>query len=293
MEKSTFNSSIEDNQSYDIFEAHNPNPAGYSTYSATTNGFQNPMTKPPQQSFPKPQNDYVTPSTFGLAYRNEGFRDNSTFASTANSTFPSRAESVHDNIVSEEIPIIHSQHDAQDDTYASDYYNTDTLPLHSALGKSDSTLDLKRELDENNRYYEQDTSQMNFLQELKSKMPQTSKEELDMVPSSYSALPTPPDPPHSGSRVDYLPNIPPNYSPDYNTVGLEAPEMFQERPKSADVLGTGSSSNDTSKRLPKSRAKSEALLETNFDYFEPEGDNLPQPLSEGNRSKSQPLETAM
>lgn len=300
MEKSTFNSSIEDNQSYDIFEAHNPNPAGFSTYSAASNGFQNPMMKT-QQPYPKPQNNYETPSTFGLAYKNEGFRDNSTFASTANSTFPSRAESVHNNI-SEEMPIIHSPHDHPgDDTYTSDYYNTDTLPLNSTLGQSDSTLDLKRDIDididENNRYYDTDKPQMNFLQELKSKMPQTSKEDLKMMPVAYGELPSPPEPPGTSRRSpDYYPNIPPSYTPDYNTLGIGVPDPYQdERPKSADVLGAGSSTNTTPGRTPKSRAKSEALLETNFDYYEePEREQiLNQPLSETNRSKSQPLETAM
>lgn len=299
MEKSAYNSSIEDNNSYDIYEAHNPNPSGY-----TSNGYQNPLMhkpQPTQTSFvSKPQNEYTTPGTaFGLAYKNEGFRDNSTFPSATNSTFPSRAESVRE---SEEQPIIHSPNDAQEDTYTtSDYYNTDTLPLHSTLGISDSTLDLKRELDDN-RYYESEKPQLNFLQELKAKIPQTPhiQEELQMQPTAYMNLPTPPDPPRPKpptTEADFQPNIPPSYSPDYNTVGLAASTdpYQQERSRSADILETDlNKAATTPKRMPKARAKSEALLETNFDYFEPDEPEVPsQPLTESSRSKSQPLETAM
>lgn len=52
MDKSQYNSSVEDAQSYDIYEAHNP-------------GF---------------------PQSFELSYQNRGFRDNSTFASRENNT---------------------------------------------------------------------------------------------------------------------------------------------------------------------------------------------------------------
>lgn len=46
---------------------------------------------------------------------------------------------------------------------------------------------------------------------------------------------------------------------------------------------------------PKIRSKSEALLETNFDYFEPEDAQVSSnhPITQSNRSHSQPLETAM
>ncbi|XP_054261454.1 protein bark beetle-like isoform X2 [Macrosteles quadrilineatus] len=85
MDKSQLNSSLEEEtQSYDIYEAHNP--------SAT---------------------EAVNPS-FDLAYRNQGFRDTSTFASRTNSTWQSQE----------------------------DYFNNaSTLPLHTSLSHTTSTLD--------------------------------------------------------------------------------------------------------------------------------------------------------
>lgn len=229
IEKSTFNSSIEDNQSYDVFEAHNPHP----TYSTYTHEYTNPMKT-------KPQNQYTTPTTFALAYKNEGFRDNSTFTSKNNSAFQSRSESIQDGVLNEETPIIHSSLE-QDDTYtASDYYNTDTLPLNSSLAQSDATLDTPKNM---------------FLEELKSKLPQ----------EGYPNLPTPPEPPKPVVRQIY-----PNYNPDFNTVGV-----------------------GEEAQMPKSRSKSEALLETNFDYEDEANEVFSPPLTEGSRSKSQPLETAM
>lgn len=305
MEKSTFNSSIDDTQSYDIFEAHNPNP----NYSYSTHEYTNPI--PKQPSYPtKPQNQYSTPGSFGLSYKNEGYRDNSTFTSRNNSAFQSRAESIHDTtITNEETPIIHSSLEAQDDPYTpSEYYNTDTLPMNSTFNKSDSTLDLKREVDENNTKYEngygyQPQTQphsMNFLIELKSRMPNTQKEELNQT--SYMDLPSPPDPPKGEYNQNGLPQ--PShymYTPDYNTVALssEGPytetPTYPERPQSANILETNLDNVTPTRPMPKSRSKSEALLETNFDYVEAEDNNevFTSPLTTASRSKSQPLETAM
>lgn len=299
MEKSTFNSSIEDNQSYDIFEAHNPNPTGFSSYAPTTHEYTNPI--PKEKEKPKQtQNQYMTPGSFGLSYKNEGYRDNSTFASKNNSAFQSRSESIQEgNLLNEETPIIHSSLDAQDDNYASDYYNQDTLPLNSSL-KGENTHDYKDK-------YGYDPHKLDFLIELKSKVPKNN-ENLDET--SYLDLPSPPEPPKnhyaesqypnnhyaetqypkndltpsdyssiglpSTSNVDNYNNYP--YYPDYNTVGLIEPVVNEyETPK-----------------MPKSRSKSEALLETNFDC-DVMDDEVPfnQPLDYGNRSKSQPLETAM
>lgn len=277
MEKSTFNSSIDDNQSYDIFEAHNPNP-NYPTY-ATTQAYKQPT---------KPQNQvqYTMPGTFGLAYKNEGFRDNSTFASRSNSAFQSRAESVVDAMpTSEETPIIHSSLEAHDDAYTtSDYYNADTLPLHGT--KSDSTLNLKKELDETNNKYDYSYQPSSFLQELKSKIPKTDSEHDE---TSYMNLPTPPEPPRNDKpQTSYY------YAPDYNTVGIGIEDPYDDR-SSANILETNLDRATPARPMPKSRSKSEALLETNFDYDETEerNDVFEQPLTERNRSKSQPLETAM
>ncbi|XP_014255547.1 protein bark beetle [Cimex lectularius] len=85
IEKSQFNSSNEDTQSYDIYEAHNP----------TTTEAINPG--------------------FDLSFRNQGFRDNSTFASQENSTWQST------------------------DDYLN---NSSTLPLNTSLAMTDSTVDI-------------------------------------------------------------------------------------------------------------------------------------------------------
>lgn len=60
MDKSQYNSSIDETQSYDIYEAHNPNV-------------------PSRWGHPDP--------SFDLTYHNKGFRDNSTFASRENNVF--------------------------------------------------------------------------------------------------------------------------------------------------------------------------------------------------------------
>lgn len=90
MEKSAYSSSIDDTQSYDVYESHNPNPSSFS-FSPTIEYHRSPM---------KYENQYAKPTTFDLAYKNEGFRDNSTFATN------SRAESVQ---AEDETPIMSPQ----------------------------------------------------------------------------------------------------------------------------------------------------------------------------------------
>ncbi|KAJ8919535.1 hypothetical protein NQ315_002156 [Exocentrus adspersus] len=250
MEKSTYSSSIEDNQSYDVYEAHNPNPSSFS-YHPTIEYHKSPA---------RIENQYAKPTNFDLAYKNEGFRDTSTFATN------SRADSVQDGS-SDETPMVQSEGVSYP---PSEYYNDDTLPLHG--GKSDSTLDLKRAIEEMNKAYEKPKD--NFLQELKGRLPQMEK---------------PPTPPvkHSPTYSEQLSSL--NYTPDYNTVALAHP--VSDRPHSADLLETDF---DEVPPKPKTRAKSEVLLETNFDYTPPSGSpQFNQPLTDSSRSKSQPLETAM
>lgn len=290
MEKSAYNSSIDDTQSYDIYEAHNPNPSGFA-YNPTIEYHKSPSKFDTQFST---QNSNPA---YDLAFKNEGFRDNSTFAS--NSNYQSRAESIQDTAITDQTPIMHSESSANTSYPPSEYYNTDTLPLNATLGKSDSTLELKREITENNGYggkydgpaYVQ--HKPTFLAELKNKLPQNG---VAPKQPAYNLmdLPTPPDPPRIQdgkiqaspmTYADKLENI--NYSPDYNIVALEHPK---ERPQSANLLETDFDQAVQRKPVPKSRSKSEALLETNFDYFEPE---VSAPISESARSRSQPLETAM
>lgn len=270
MEKSTYTSSIEDNQSYDIYEAHNPNPSGFA-YNQTIQYHKSPS-KFDSQKYELPT------SAYDLAFKNEGFRDNSTFAS--NSNYQSRAEST----VNEEVPIIQSETATNSSYPPSEYYNTDTLPL------SDSAMNLKPETNNGYAFNKPDNK---FLAELKSKVPQTDY-------SNILDLPTPPEPPrkpessasYSPTYSEKLENI--NYSPDFNIVALEHPK---ERPRSTNILDSDLIDDQPpaiTKPVPKARSKSEALLETNFDFPEPKTSPVfSHPLSEAARSRSQPLETAM
>lgn len=262
MEKSVYNSSLDDNQSYDIYEAHNPNPSAFA-YNPTIEYHKSPS---------RFENQYAKPSNYELAFKNEGFRDNSTFAS--NSNYQSRADSVQD----EETPIMQENGNNNVSYPPSEYYTTDTLPLNS--GKSDSTLELKKGIieEKNTRNYDpiysRDRPNPNLLQELKNKLPRS--------------LPTRRENGASPTYSEKLDNL--NYTPDYNTVALAGP-VEEVRPSSANILETDF---DEPQPKPKVRAKSEVLLETNFDYTPPSGSpQLNMPISGASRSKSQPLETAM
>ncbi|XP_072396976.1 protein bark beetle isoform X1 [Diabrotica undecimpunctata] len=253
MEKSAYSSSIDETQSYDVYESHNPNPTAFS-FTPTIEYHKSPARYENQPTRP----------TFDLSFKNEGFRDNSTFAS--NSNYQSRADSVVQDESSEESPIM----DKSDITSypPSEYYNTDTLPLNN---KSDSTLNLKRGIEESNKGYD-----YSLMQELKNKLPQKK----------------PPTPPrkYSPTYSDQLGNM--QFSPDYNTIGLAHPS--ETRSQSASLLETDFDEPVPPKPKPKTRARSEVLLETNFDYTPPGGSpQFNEPLSDASRSRSQPLETAM
>lgn len=287
MEKSTYNSSIEDNQSYDIYEAHNPNPSAFA-YSPTIEYHKSPArygTNPPSSD------------SYNLAFKNEGFRDNSTFASANNSNYPSRADSVQENSITDETPIMNPENGKPSVSYPPyDYYNSDTLPLGAKVdptGKSNSTLD-SNGYKEYGGAYAGNKPDMNFLKELKNKMPQNNGH---VVGKELPAPPAPPRPKEGATYAEKLQNL--NFSPpDYNTVGLEGPPAYyvQDRPTSANILETSFDDPEPPKPRPKTvRSKSEAVLETSFDYIEPE-DNEPfvnQPITQSSRSRSQPLETAM
>lgn len=162
MEKSQFNSSIEDTQSFDIYEAHNPNaniiPLKHSTF----------IKKPVSPEYSVPQNNKLN-----LSFRNEGYRD---ISSGPGSEAPSIS-----TVMTEEIPILHHpggvrSHD--DDTLSpisdSQYFNSDTLPLRN-LDRSDEALAFKRELENEGKEYGSSNyggqPKLSFLMELRSRMP--------------------------------------------------------------------------------------------------------------------------
>lgn len=124
MDKSQLNSSMEDNQSYDVYEAHNLR------YSPSTSDFKSNTQKyGASQSGDNP--------VFDLTYRNEGFRNHSTFTSRSTNVWPieSAAETTTDETA------------AIDATNESSYLNTSTLPLNSSLALTDSISELKRDIE--------------------------------------------------------------------------------------------------------------------------------------------------
>ncbi|KAL1117916.1 hypothetical protein AAG570_004229, partial [Ranatra chinensis] len=133
IEKSQFNSSNEeDAQSYDIYEAHNP-----STTEALNPGFD-------------------------LSYKNQGFRDNSTFASRDTSAWQSTEDYLH---------------------------NSSTLPLTSSLAMTDSTADILKP------DYQQEPEYQEFYERPKSSaILETNLDE--------SLLPAPPPRAHSETFLE-------------------------------------------------------------------------------------------
>ncbi|PSN57210.1 hypothetical protein C0J52_05036 [Blattella germanica] len=241
MDKSQFNSSVEDNHSYDIYEAHNPNAStqNFNGYSA---------------NFPtaKPANEALNPS-FDLAYRNEGFRDTSTFSSRDNWQPSTNVSEYNDE-------------NAANQEYL---HNSSTLPLDTSLATTDSTFDMKPEFDYG------------------------SQEGYQPQRAGYREPPEPPLPLDDSFQAEgeypLLPPAPPkqyNYGYDPGRANLLETNIDSEpeRPKSQNLLETNF---DDDQPAPV-RSKSEALLETNLDEYAPN-----QGIPAFNRSKSQPLETAM
>lgn len=242
MDKSQFNSSVEDSHSYDIYEAHNPNSAARNINGYTAN-------------FGAKSTDEALNPNFDLAYRNEGFKDTSTFASSHDNWQPSTNISEYND----------------DDNTSPDYiHNSSTLPLDTSLAMTDFTFMVKQGSDYSGqaRYQAQETS--------------------------YSEPPEPPLPLDDSFQPDgeypLLQPEPPaeyhfNYDPGRTSL-LETDIDSEpvERPKSQAILET-----NLGEQQPLSvRSKSEVLLETNLDDYAP----VQGPPS-FNRSKSQPLETAM
>lgn len=244
MDKSQLNSSIEDTQSYDVYEAHNPR------YSPSTSDFKGTGHKyAAAQSVDNP--------VFDLAYRNEGFRNHSTFAArnAAAAAADSTDWSSQPNVQST------SQDSPRANNESSSYLNnTSTLPLHSSLALTDSMSELKQDIEASAAYDPVDYD------------PRRTYDTATLTPSQTSE-PVPEYP------SDFQPPIPPH------------PYHYEDssRPRSGALLETNF---DTSEERPL-RSKSEALLETNLDAFLVNEPTELTQLSAGARSKSQPLETAM
>ncbi|XP_055636056.1 protein bark beetle isoform X2 [Toxorhynchites rutilus septentrionalis] len=247
-------------------------------------------------------------TAFELAFRNEGFRDNSTTYSGV-----TRNNSVN-TAINEDTPIIH--YTGENDEAGLDYYgNSSTLPMRV---KGDN---------------------LSFLNELKNRLPEY--EPLPSSTSHSSFLPAPPEPPGNNTSQLSASTLP--YDKKIDRLNFSSPHEYQQpsiqvrrpaepEPPSADAREIRrpesymkalkkyaipgreresiippprtdnvrpktlyEASNETSpptspRRSNYERSRSEALLETNFDETLPP---MPTMLSSDSRSYSQPLETAM
>ncbi|XP_012531769.1 protein bark beetle [Monomorium pharaonis] len=250
MDKSQLNSSIEDNQSYDVYEAHNPR------YSPSTSDFKSTVQKyGTAQSVDNP--------IFDLAYRNEGFRNHSTFAArngiaaaatvaaaTTASNWPSQPN-VQSTSVGESPPNNESSY----------FNNASTLPLHSSLALTDSINELKRDIESSSAAYDPVDYDSRRAYDTATLTPSQASEPVPEYAPDFQ----PPVPPH-----------PYHYE-------------IESRPRSEALLETNF---DTGEEKPL-RSKSEVLLETNLDAFLVNEPTELTQLSATARSKSQPLETAM
>lgn len=168
MDKSQLNSSMEDNQSYDVYEAHNLR------YSPSTSDFKSNTQKyGASQSGDNP--------VFDLTYRNEGFRNHSTFTSRSTNVWPIESAT---EITTDETAAI-------DATNESSYLNTSTLPLNSSLALTDSISELKRDIETSVSYSPMDYDSKRSYDNATSTPSQTSEPVPEYAPNF-----NPPIPPH-------------------------------------------------------------------------------------------------
>jgi len=255
----------------------------------------------------------LEPDAFELSYRNEGFRDNSTYGDNT------RANSISTS-VAEDTPIIHHT-DQEIDEGGSDYYgNASTLPLRTEGGtpagrRGQPGLAFLSELKQNLPEYQR-SSHSSFMPHRSSGDSLPFDQKLDQfnystesslyrpapaVPSSQQATPADmrrPDSYYTAVRSSKAPvshyRTPrplaqPPAAPNVAPAGGPA----QRRPKTVYQTASEESSPTTPSPLTNQyhRSKSEALLETDFDG---DGGSVGlQPLQTNGRSHSQPLETAM
>lgn len=250
-----------------------------------------------------PSYDPYGQAAFELAYRNEGFRDNSSF-NTRNNSYGTN--------INDDTPIVHHTDQADMDDTVSDYYGkSNTLPIN-----------------------QRNNDNLSFLSELKSQLPEY--EQLNSAHSSF--LPSSNDPsPNSfqsftqekksnTSSASHSPKsdkeLPPKKTTttaatakkvnDYAQPNIRLIEHDTRRPSSYYTAMQNArdsknvSNNPSPGRRPKAvyqssangydkpiinlRSKSEALLEANFDDT---AATLGPQMKSDNKSYSQPMETAM
>ena len=256
------------------------------------------------------------PSDFELSYRNEGFRDNSTYSGTRNNSIS--------NSITEDTPIIH-QTDIEET--GSDYYgNANTLPLrHDPTENLAFLSELKKTIPEQQRTSTiSDRPPSSFLPPTNNtpspttqQMPRgnnstladslTYEQKIDNLNfSSLAELRS-----HNNSQVSNATSLggqpaepfrrPDSYLTAVGANRLSRPvSSLAKTPKydtpTANVASRRpktvyESDDNTNKSIPshayQQRSRSEALLETDLDI-----DNAPT-IDTNGRSHSQPLETSM
>lgn len=200
---------MEDNQSYDVYEAHNPR------YSPSTSDFKSTAQKfGAAQSGDNP--------VFDLTYRNEGFRNHSTFTSRSTNDWP--VEPITE-VTTDSTPVVDTTHE---NLYLN---NTSTLPLHSSLGLNDSISELKRDIDTSASY---------------SPMDYDGRQSFDNATLSPSQASEPV----------------PEYAPDFNPPIPPHPYRYEDsRPRSEALLETNLDNGEEKPLRSKSEALLETNLD--------------------------------
>lgn len=227
---------------------------------------------------------------FELSYRNEGFRDNSTF-NTRNNSYGTN--------INDDTPIVH--HTDMDDSVSDYYGKSSTLPMQPRNNDNLSFLsELKHQLPE---YEQLNSGHSSFLassahDQSPNSFQSFSQDKKGISASAHSPKNTEPKSDAKKPNDYAQPNI---RMIDHDTRGR--PDSYYTAMKNArdsKNIAQISASNRRPKAVYQSsvydkpiinlRSKSEALLEANFDET---AATLDQKMKSDNKSYSQPMETAM
>ncbi|KAK8748882.1 hypothetical protein OTU49_016043 [Cherax quadricarinatus] len=132
--KSNFNSSMEEDPSFVVYEETPQSPPGY------TSELDNRFSADPNLENAN-VNELVHPS-FNMTFQNHGYRDNSTFTSRENSTFIAEAPSQQWNGSNNNIPP-----SSTTSSFKNESLHGSNPQLAASSVTTDSTLEMKKELD--------------------------------------------------------------------------------------------------------------------------------------------------
>lgn len=281
-----------------------PSGVGYTHKNKFDSIESSPVKRSPQYAPKLPQSPHFDPEpyAFELAYRNEGFRDNS--------TLPTRNNSIGTTL-NDDSPIVH--HTDFDDSGSEYYGKSSTLPIRTQDNLSFLT-ELKQHLPP--EYEQLNSGHSSFMPSTSSSNPgdeqspgsSSSRRTARSSPEQKSSLPSKErDSSQTEKRKvnDYAQPLrltsthDPRRPDSYYTAMRDARDsrsaaQLLHSPVASGRPKTLYQSAGTYDRPVNLRSKSEALLESNFDEI-PEDTVLgkqPQ-LTSDSRSYSQPMETAM